>query len=186
MTQLPGQLLVAPSGSVYVAPVGTTQPTHEYDALNAAFKELGLITPDGVTLRDGTTMEDIRSWQRFQPTRKTITEANTQLIFTLQQWNQQTVKLAFGGTVAYTSGPHFKLTPRQPSDGVDERCVVLEWQDDAHFSYRIVIQKCTLGDVVETQLTRSGEAQLPITLDVLGADSGPAWYAMTNNGAWGS
>lgn len=185
MTQDPAEFIVAPSGSIYVAPTGTPEPANEAAALDAAFAELGLVTADGVLFRDGQTFIDIRSWQRRQPTRKIPDEATTQLIFALQQFNQDTIVLAWGGTVEETTTGHWKLTPRAPDAGVDERALVLDWTD-GEFDYRIVVPRVTLADAVETRFVHNQESQLPMTLEALGPESGPAWYPMTNNPAWGS
>ena len=52
------ELLVASSGSVYVAPVGTTLPTSATASLNAAFTELGYVTEDGVSLNVEPQIEE--------------------------------------------------------------------------------------------------------------------------------
>lgn len=186
MAQDPDEIVVAPAGEIYTAPVGTTEPTDETAALDAAFVELGLCTTDGLTFRDGASQENIFSWQRFQPIRVVLTEKNTQVVFALQQWNRETIVVAFGGgTVTEPTANHYKFEPPDPGDGVAELCIVADWHDGDK-DYRLVVPRASLGDTVETQFTRSAEAQLPLTFNVLGPETGAAWYLLTNDPAFES
>lgn len=49
MATFPDKAGVALTGAVYVGPEGTTAPTSSSSALDAAFLDLGGLTPDGVT-----------------------------------------------------------------------------------------------------------------------------------------
>jgi hypothetical protein len=44
----------------------------------------------------------------------------------------------------------------------------------------------TLADAVATTFTRGAAAMLPLNFDILGPETGAAWYMLTNNAAWGS
>lgn len=180
----PDEIVVAPGGTIYVAPVGTALPVEEDDALNAAFVELGYVSDDGVQFRDGTTKEKIPVWQSFYPARTLVTEKETQLEFALRQWNRDTVKLAFGGgEVSIVTSGHFRYTPPGPDDAPDERALVVGWSDGDR-DYRIVVPKVTVADPVETQLVRTKAADLPLTLDVLGTEDADPWYLLTNDTAF--
>lgn len=182
----PAEIIVAPTGTVFVAPVGTAQPTTEATALDALFKPLGLIDPAGVTFTDGITTGRVDAWQRFQRVKTLIDSKDTQINFSVEQWNNHTIRLAFGGTVSLVSTGHWKLNPGNPADGIDERELILEFKDDQTHTYRIVIPRCTLGAAVTTNFVRSAAALLPLTFDVLGPETGAAFYMLTDNPAWGS
>ena len=49
-------------GAVFRAPLGTAIPTDAVTALNAAFKELGYISEDGITNNNSPASESIRAW----------------------------------------------------------------------------------------------------------------------------
>ena len=49
-------------GGVYLAPAGTTLPTTATETLNAAFKNLGYVSEDGMTNSLNRTSEDIKEW----------------------------------------------------------------------------------------------------------------------------
>ena len=52
----------AVAGAVFRAPVGTTLPTDATTALDAAFKNVGFISTDGVENEDNVETESYRAW----------------------------------------------------------------------------------------------------------------------------
>lgn len=50
------------SGAVFCAPVGTALPTDVTSALNAAFKELGYCSEDGVTNSNSPESDNTKAW----------------------------------------------------------------------------------------------------------------------------
>ena len=50
------------SGAIWSAPLGTTLPTDATTALNAAFKDLGYVSDDGLTNELTTDTEEIKAW----------------------------------------------------------------------------------------------------------------------------
>ena len=177
------QILVALNAAVHVAPVGTTLPTDSDSALNAAFLELGYTTDDGIQFSDTKTVEDIKAHQSFYPVRRIVTERGSSVSFELEQWNGDTVRLAFGGgTVTEPTSGEYKYVPPDPED-IDERAMVIEWQDGTR-EYRLVIPRGNVSENVETNLTRKAQAGLPITFAVLGEDATDPWTIFTNDAEW--
>lgn len=179
------QILVALNAAVHVAPVGTTLPTDSDSALNAAFIDLGYTTQDGLKFSDQKSIEDIRAHQEFYPVRRIVTERASTVTFELEQWNGDTVRLAFGGgTVTEPTSGEYKYVPPSP-ETVDERSLVLEWQDGTR-EYRLVVPRGMVTETVETNLTRTGHAGLPITFSVLGETGVDPWQIYTNDAEWES
>ena len=50
------------SGAIYRAPLGTTLPTDATTALDAAFKELGHVSEDGVSNSQDLSVSEIKAW----------------------------------------------------------------------------------------------------------------------------
>lgn len=50
------------TGAVYVAPYGTALPTTAWQTLNAAFKNLGYVSEDGLVNGIETDVEDVNAW----------------------------------------------------------------------------------------------------------------------------
>lgn len=175
-----GEIRVGSSGSVHIAATGSTLPTEPDVALDAAFEDLGAVTEDGVAISPSASVNKIRAWQSRRPVRVIKTEEDLTLSFALQQWNETTVPLAFGGgTISTTTGTNYKFTP--PADGsIDERAFVLEWTDSG-YTYRLVAARVMVTETDEIALQQSDAAALGITLEVLGDDTDAGWYMLTDD-----
>lgn len=183
MAQDTAQIRIAPAGDIYVAPVGTTAPADEVAAWPAGWVNLGLATEDGVTLTDSKTMTEIRSWQQFYVSRRTVNARDFALRFVLQQWNKANVSLAFGGTTTTTpSAGHNKVVPPSPSF-IDYRAVGIEWTDGS-LHYRLIMPKALNSDNVESMLRRSEESRLPITMGLVGVAGQDPWFMLTDDPAF--
>lgn len=181
--QDPDQIVVAANGDVYVAAVGTTAPTDITDAISSEWTKLGLITEDGVTFKDGKTIEPIKSWQLFYPGRRIVTEKEATISFVLQQWAEATVVLAFGGgTVSSPVAGAYRYTPPTDPSVRDERACLIAWVDGTK-SYRLIVPRVEVVEDVETNLVRTSEAGLPIGLAVNGDEGVAPWYLDTDDPA---
>lgn len=181
------QILVGANGSVHVAPVGSTLPTDSGTALDAAFTDLGGVNENGASVQDAKTLQPIRLWQAFYAVRRVVTERDLTVTFALAQWNADTFPLAFGGGTITEPDPtgapgEYKFTPPNPQDR-DERAFVLEWQDGTR-NYRLVVPRVEVTDTVNTQLVRTNNAELPITLAVNGEDGVDPWALYTDDPAF--
>ena len=169
------QIVVAASGSVYVAPVGTAVQTDPAQSLSATFRELGYVTEDGVTFADAPSVEAIMAWQKATPVRRIVTGRERSVTFALEQWNDATFPLAFGGGAwSNPSGSIYKFTPPADTAALDEKCLVVDWADGSRH-FRFVAYNGSVTDGVETQLTRTGAAILPITFEINANDTGNDW-----------
>jgi hypothetical protein len=176
------EIVVAGTGRTYAAPVGTTAPTSPTGAVGASWLDLGLINDDGATFTDGKTLEPVTSWQLFYASRRIVTAREAYINFALQQWNADTVPLAFGGGEVTGSEGAYRYEPPEPGT-VDERAMLLEWTDgDKH--YRLVIPRGMVTDNVEAQYTKSAPAELPIRFDVMGTEGQAPWYLITDDPAF--
>lgn len=162
------EIRVGVSGSVYVAPTGTTAPTDATTALDAAFVDLGAINEDGLGLAPSRSIEKVRAWQSSKAVRTIITEDELSLSFALQQWNEDSIALAFGGgTFSVANVTEAKFVP--PAAGtVDERSFVFEWVDGSLTS-RLYVPKGMVTDVGEITVGKSGAIELALTVEVLGS-----------------
>lgn len=154
-------VVVGANGSVHVAPAGTAVPTTAVVALDAAYIEVGYLSEDGVTFTDGAEVEDINAWQSFYPIRKIVTARSAGVEFVMKQWNEVTLKLAFGGGSIKRGGTSTTYAPPGPSD-LDTRALVVTWADGVN-DYRLVFPRGLVSGEVETQLVRTSAADLPIS-----------------------
>lgn len=162
------EIRVGVTGTVYVAPTGSTGPADATTALDAAFVDLGANNEDGLALAPSRTIEKVRSWQAAKATRTIITEDDLTISFVLQQWNDDTIALMFGGgTFSVANTTETKYVP--PAAGtVDERSFVFEWIDGAVAS-RLYVPRGMVTEVEELTVAKSGAIELGLTVEVLGS-----------------
>jgi len=113
MPQDATQIVVAGTGKVMVAPVGTTQPTDPFMPWPAGWVDLGYTSDAGVKFHDDKKLLDIMVWQKFYPARRQIIGRDSSLMFALMQWSGSGVTFAYGGgIVTATAG---LTTPAAPT-----------------------------------------------------------------------
>jgi len=179
------KVVVGSDGAVYVAPVGSTGPTDVATALDAAFVHLGYTSEDGVEWTPGMDVTEINAWQSFYPIRHITTSRSLEVGFSLLQWNEASIKLAFGGgTVTATAGPpaYYTYVPPAPED-VDYRALVVEWEDGAK-DYRLHIPRAMVTGVGAIPLQRSNPAGLDLTFSLAALDGANPFTLVTNDPAF--
>jgi hypothetical protein len=184
MTVNANRVIVGSNGSVHVAPVGTAEPADETAALNAAFKDLGYISEEGVLFNASPNVQDILAWQTEFPIRSLTESRQGGLAFTMREWSGTNFKTAFGGgTQTMPTAGHFKYVP--PSGAQQIQCVVVTWTDQPAatlLTYRLVVPRAQVVEPVEIPLRRAQSAGLAVTFRVLGSTSGgDPWYLLTND-----
>jgi hypothetical protein len=183
MANTASEVVVASGGKVYIAPVGTAEPNSAVDTLNAAYKDLGFVSEDGISASFGVTVEDVNAFQSLLPIRRVVTGRTADISFTCRQWNADTFSLALGGGSFQESGGNYLFFPPENNDALAENAVIIEWNDGSKH-YRLVIRRAVVVEGVETTIVRNAAADLPISLSVLGSDSTDAWYLITDDDAF--
>lgn len=87
---------VAVSGSVYVAPTGTTAPTTSSSALDAGFIDLGYVSADGITENIDRTTNQIRAWQNGSLVREVTSEGTYSVELTFIETSEAVLELYYG------------------------------------------------------------------------------------------
>ena len=165
------ELIVAAKGTLSVAPFGTALPTDSTTALNAAFVDVGYVTDAGVTLTATPTVTDIGAWQKLTPIRKIVTNRAFTAAAQLEQWNQETIALAFGGgTWTMVTAGAYKYSPPNDGDALTDYSVVIDAQDGTK-SFRYVIFKANVTDAITTNLVNTAAATFPVTFSALTPDN---------------
>lgn len=154
------QVVVGGTGLVLVAPTTEAAPTNATTPLTGNWQDLGFTSEDGVTVTDSKDIEEIGAWQSFYPIRRIITGRDFTVSFALRQWSRVNVILALGGGTVTGSSP-WTYTPPSPGS-IDNRSLVVSWQDGSK-SYRLYVPVGMVTESVETNITRTGASDLPIT-----------------------
>jgi hypothetical protein len=141
------------------------------------------VTEDGVTLTVTPEIQEVSAWQSRQPVRRELISQAVQASFSLLQFNETTVPLAFGGgSVSLVSGSNYRY--ELPTSGaLDERAVIIDAVDGL-LTQRFILPRCSVTDAVETQFVRTAASVLPITLSgSQPSDGSSAFVFLTNDSA---
>lgn len=184
MSNVPGEIIIAGTGTLYTAPEGTELPQYLSEPLDDAFVEHGYITEDGAKLTDDKSTNKVRAWQSFYPVRVHITERSGMLEFTLMQWNEENMILAYGGGGVFEPQPgEYRYSPPSP----EELAIVAAVLDfaDGDRNFRLSVARTFVTSSVESTFAKSGPALLPITLEILDAGSGlDPWNFDSDDPQW--
>lgn len=184
-------IVVAQMARVYLAPVGTPAPAGPAVVMPAAWREVGLFTPDSLGWATDPSFEEIRSHQSNYPTRRIQTEDAATVSVDLQEWTGENFKAVYGGgdivVVAAVTGPpaipeHYRFSP--PQIGGREQVAACIEIIDGSKHYRRMVPLCEQNEGVEQSFEKTSESSLPLRLAILGADIGDPWYDITDDPAF--
>jgi hypothetical protein len=182
MTAPVDTIRVGANGQVRVAPIGAVLPVDFTAAFSAAWIDLGRTDENGAQITDTKTIADIPVWQSLYPARKIITARAFEVVFTLRDWTQNSVSLAFGGGTWDVATDISTYHPPDPSI-IDTRTLAVDWQDNGH-NYRFAVTEGLVSGNVQTKLVRNAAADLPITFDAIGVDGLDPWLFITDDPAF--
>jgi len=164
-------------GHVYVADVGTTEPTDIDVAVDTDdWLELGHGSDAGPRFSFGKARTPISSWQSFpNAVRNLKGAAATTVSYDLLQWNVSTLAYALGDSGEWTDsgGGIYTYTPGETSD-VDERALIVEGTD-GDYNYRFLFRRTENQAAVDFAWTGSTLAPLPVVATLLEPDAGKAY-----------
>ena len=177
----PSEIVVAGTGSIRVAPVGTAEPADIGETPSATWVDLGYTTTDGVEFTFDRTTQEIMAWQSMDPVRVLATAEPKSIAFSLEQISKETWQFALGGgTVSGTLGEYL-FEPPVPGT-VDERAMMVELVDGAK-KYRFIFRRGMQNGAVTFSGVREDSTNLPIEYKVLAAPTGitHAYIMQTND-----
>lgn len=184
------EIVIGSNGSVYAAAIGSAIPASISEPLGVAWKDLGYVTTDGVTFTDSKDVTPIEAWQSFYALEQIVTGKSAMAKFSLMQWSSANVVFGFGGgSVEEVVAPdppdpgEYRYHPPAPEDGVGKRMLAVEWVYAGH-DFRLVLPRGYSSESVETNVTRTAPALLPITFAILGEDGQDPWILDTNHPAF--
>lgn len=178
------EIIVAGTGQVYTGAVGATAPTTAVSSLSAAtWTGLGFHTEDGVSVNSAPDILEIRAWQSKYPVRTQRQTEDLRITFSLMQWNETNVPLAFGGgSVVSDGGSGYVYNPPTAADSMDYRALIVDVQDGSRHG-RFYIPRGAAVEGVEAQFASSSEAPLPVTFQAQPLDESTPWKFFTDDAA---
>lgn len=174
------------SGAILVAPVGTALPTAILTAPNAAFKDLGYISEDGLSVSQSSTWETIKDWGGDQ-IRKFLSDFTGTMSFTMDEIRTDVLKFVYGtANVAVTAATvstgtlhTVKLNSTEP-DRVSLIANIL----DGPRKIRIVASLCQVTERQDLSFSRTAPVQHGVTVETYPDATGTSITIMTDDGVF--
>lgn len=181
MTIAAGDIRVAGTAHIYLAPVATAFPDWD-DAPAGDWTELGYVTTDGITLSFGREVNDIFAMQSAEPVRTVATRLPKTVGFSLMQQGRQQLLLALGGGAFTPEAGVTGVYRYEPPEAsvVDERAMIVEMVD-GEFTYRWHYKRTQNREGVEHKYLREDAATFPVTQQILQPDDGSKPFYMLSD-----
>lgn len=142
----PTNVRVGP-GMLYIAALGSTEPTDLATAWDAAWVDLGYTT-EGSTFTFDNTFEDVPVEEELDPIATLQTQRLTTVAFAAAELTARNLQIALnGGTITAGTG----IVTFEPPDAGDFTSVMVGWEADDGLE-RWIFRKCT--QVGSTEITR--------------------------------
>lgn len=181
MTLDSAETFIGQTGHIYWAPTGTDFPASVGEAIDTDdWTELGYVDTDGVQFTDTPSFQAIRSWQKRKPIRMLKGDIEATVGFNVQQWNNDTLLLAFGGgDVTEDEAGEFTYHPPSEEEVV-ERALIIEGFDGDVVT-RLCIARALNQAATTFSWNRTAEAKLPMEFMVMAADDETDdWFIQSN------
>jgi hypothetical protein len=166
--------LLTDPGFLWLAPLGTTEPTNTVtagvfsDTIAATWLPLGATT-EGSEFKYATKVEPIHVAELFDPVMYATTEREGSMAFALANWTLSNYRRAINGGIAAlvptgTSGS--ELTTLEPPDPGEEVRAMLLWES-TDSTVRILLRQCLQGGEITSAFKKAPDiAAIPCTFNM--------------------
>lgn len=150
-------------GLLYIAPLGTAEPTTLTGALNAAFVALGY-TEEGHQATVETTRERVFVAEELDPIRTVKTQRTVTLELQLAQITARNLQIALnGGTIGAPTGGYVTFTPPATADA--DVGAMLVWQADDSQERWLFREAYVMGPIAVPRRKSPTKSVIPVTFD---------------------
>lgn len=162
-------------GAVFRAPLGTTLPTNATDELDAAFKDLGYCSEDGVTNANTIESDDIKAWGGDTVLALQTDKTDTFTLTFIESLNVEVLKAVFGdsnvsGTLA--TGITVNVNAKEQ----EEACWVIDMLVNGNAKKRVVIPCGKISEIGEVSYTDSDAVGYETTITAIPDTSANTHY----------
>lgn len=163
-----------PGGAIYRAPAGTALPTDATSTLAADFKELGLVSEDGVTNNNSPDTNNIKAWGG-QTVLIVKNEQADEFTFTLiESLNAEVLATVYGSTNVTVTGS--TIAVKATADAIPAAVFVIDVRMTGNYAKRIVIPAGSLSEVGEIVYKDDEPIGYEITIAALPDSAGVNHY----------
>lgn len=179
------------TGAVMRAPLGTALPTTPIIAPNVAFKDLGYISEDGISVSQASTWETIRDWGGDQ-VRKFLSDFTGTLQWTFLETNDDALAATYGTdnvivTAAGVSTGKY-TTVKLNSTEAPAGSWLFHMTDSAIGALarkmRIVVPNGQITERGDISFSRNAAIMYPVTLETYPDSSGNSIYLYSTDGVY--
>ena len=162
-------------GAIYAAPVGTTLPTDVTTALDAAFKELGYVSEDGVTNSNSPESDVVKAWGG-DTVLTLLTSKDDKFAFTLiEVLNLDVLKLVYGETNV-TGSLAAGVTITANSKELEDHALVIDMVMKGGVLKRVVIPQAKVSEIGDIVYSDSDAVGYETTLQCYNDAAGNTHY----------
>lgn len=160
----------ADGAAVFAAPLGTPLPTSASASLNAAFKDLGWVSEDGITNAIQRDVTRHKAWGG--DTVKTTQDNYTESVqFALLESSADVLKTVYGADNVTVSGDTIAVD--HSSLQLERQSFVIDFIDGDRMG-RIVVKEGLVVELGDVRYVHSGLTMYDLTVDVYRPDDGSA------------
>lgn len=171
---------VGVTGTVYLAPKGTTLPTDVTTSLNAAFVSVGFISEDALTEGLDISTERLKAWQRPVGIRTLTTDVAWTFQFSMLETTPLSLDLFYGLDDGSTVASGVATTDILAWPESVQRAMVVEIVDGDVIT-RYAIPVVEVGDREEVNHTNTDGTMWGVTVNVMGTSLDQMGYRITND-----
>ena len=138
-------------GAVYRAPLGTALPTDAASQLDAAFKDMGYISEDGVTNSNSPNTEKVRAWGGQVVLIVSTEKPDTFKLTFLESLNENVLKTVYGDSNVTVDAQAGTINVVANADALTDHVYVIDVAMRGGAMKRVVIPSgalSALGDIV--------------------------------------
>lgn len=151
-------------GKLYVAPIGTAEPTN-LGAPWINWYRLGYTTA-GTTINYALTTAQIQVAETPDPIATLVTDRNISVVFTMAEFSLRNWQLALSGGLADNTVVNASAWSYEPPVIGQEQRVMLGWDDDTS-DRRFIFRKCFQSGSVALNAQKGASAfDIPVTFTV--------------------
>ena len=162
-------------GAIYRAPVGTALPTTADGALDAAFKNVGYISEDGVEYDGSIESEEIKSWEQDVVMRPRTSRTDAFKFAMLEMLNTEALKVYYGDdNVTGTIETGIEVAVN--ADDADPMSYVIDMITTGGGLHRIVIPSGVVSETESITYKPNEAAMLGVTVAASADSDGNTHY----------
>lgn len=163
-------------GHVFRAPLGTTLPTDASTALDAAFKDMGYISEDGVTNSFSPESETIKAWGGTPVlTIQDSREDTFQMTF-ISAMNTEVQKMVYGDSNVTGTDFSTGVSISANADELTEYVYVIDMIAKGNIAHRVVLPKAKPTEIGEVVYSDTEAVGYDVTLGCVADDEGQTHY----------